>query len=97
MNFFQISTSSVSQIFSEITTLFSNFEPILLLLLSLFIGVWIFEALLKTRHAFTDSAWNYEEDPSLTEADKKYYRKTKPRSIYFEKKEDEDEDEDEDL
>jgi hypothetical protein len=42
MNFFQISTSSVSQIFSYITTLFSNLEPLILILLALFIGVWIF-------------------------------------------------------
>jgi divalent metal cation (Fe/Co/Zn/Cd) transporter len=94
MNFFQISTSSVSDLLGYTTTLFSNVLPVLLPFLALIIGFWIFGALSRFGHSLTDSAWNYEEDPSLTEADKKYYRKTRPRSVYQEEEEDEDEDED---
>jgi hypothetical protein len=41
MNFFQISTSSVSQIFSYMTTLFSNLEPLIWILLGVFVAIEI--------------------------------------------------------
>jgi divalent metal cation (Fe/Co/Zn/Cd) transporter len=77
-DFFQISTSSVSFLLASIGVLVSNVMPVILPLLGLIIGVWIFEAVLtRTRKAMTSSYWNYEKDPFLTEEDKEYYRKTR--------------------
>jgi hypothetical protein len=83
-DFFQISTSSVSFLLASMTSLISNAMPIILPLLGLIIGFGIFEAILGLKHTMTSSYWNYEKDPSLTEADKRYYRKTRPDTDFDE-------------
>lgn len=91
-DFFQISTSSVSFLLASITTLIGNAMPIILPLLGLIVGFGIFEAILGLKNAMTGSYWDYEKDPSLTEADKRYYRKTRGLTVSSPRDDDNDED-----
>jgi hypothetical protein len=72
MSFFQISTSSVSSLLGYIGILFDNVLPLFLLVVGLAVGLWVLSSLLGV-----STAWDYEKDPFLTEADKRYYRKTR--------------------
>jgi hypothetical protein len=87
-DFFQISTSSVSQFLNYTTTLFSNVLPIILPLLALIIGFWIFEVIIhKITPRAKEAGWYHE------------FKDDKPtwRGRYYEKGEEFDEPEDEDL
>lgn len=75
MSFFEISSSSVSTLLGYVGTLFDNLLPIFLLVIGLAVGLWVFSLLVDTFTAHT--SWDYEKDPFLTEADKRYYRKTR--------------------
>jgi len=46
-NFFQISSSSISSLLGYIGVVFNNYEPILIVVLGLAVGVWIFALLIK--------------------------------------------------
>jgi hypothetical protein len=49
-DFFQISTSSISFLLASMTQLVSNAMPVLLPLLALIIGAWIFEVVVNLSH-----------------------------------------------
>jgi divalent metal cation (Fe/Co/Zn/Cd) transporter len=74
MSFFEISSSSVSTLLAYVGTLFDNFLPLFLIIVGLAVGLWVLSSLFGVAGQSGD--WNYEKDPFLTEADKRYYRKT---------------------
>lgn len=89
MSFFEISTSSVSTLLAYVGTLFNNVLPLFLLVVGLAVGLWVLSSLLGV-----STAWDYEKDPSLTEADKRYYRKTRGLTVSSPRDDDDEEDED---
>lgn len=87
MSFFEISSSSISSLLGYIGILFDNVLPLFLVVVGLVVGLWVLSSLLGV-----STAWDYEKDPSLTEADKRYYRKTRGLTVSSPRDDDNDED-----
>jgi len=75
MSFFQISTSSTDQIFATMSGLFDSVLPIVLVVIGLSLGFWLIQLIRDVTTPFSKTPEWFENDPSLNEADRRYYRK----------------------
>jgi hypothetical protein len=74
-DFFQISSSSVNFLLASVSTLVENTMPVILPLLGLFIGIWIFGGVVKIGHPVDYGSKLRERQEELAEEGSARYAK----------------------